>query len=434
MMTTNRSRRSLLRAVAARSPLRSALIAGVALVVLAAVLWLVAPRWAAGRAARERSALNTLLETTAEPAADPQGADDAPADPASGPRREAARWLIDGTRALSITPDEAERLTDLSHRNPDDWTLAERDLVIALARREAEPLAMIERAGAVDAQPFAAEDEEGILTLAIPILRGAHLLLARAGLALETAPEEAGRSLAALAGNARALQQDRRPVAQQLGTSLEELFLHGVRWAVADPHVPPEVLADLREALPARRAEDRIRTLVVGLVPTGPVKATGWRRLVPGGDALATATTLGALREIVEASRRPGRLATLAEPGGSVLSTLEVPNILDTMIRAQAVEASETLARIALTERSAASAAAPATDRDRLRQRLEELPPDLFSGGRPRIEDGPRGSFRLVNPAAVDAWTARWGRAPSGQRPPPPFTWTVPATGPEHGT
>jgi|GEM_PF-2349568 len=431
MMTTNRSLRSLLRGVAARPPLRLVLLAVVALAILAAVAWLVLPRWAGGRVERERSALAALLETTGTPAPDPRPDGVGTADPAPRASREAARWLIDGARALSITPGEAQRLTDLTHRNPDDWTLAERDLVIALARREAEPLAMIERAGAVGATPFAAEDEEGVLSLMLPILRGAHLLLARAGLALETAPEEAGRSLAALAGSARALQRGRRPVAQILGTTLEELFLHGTRWAVADPHVPPEVLADLRDALPARRAEDRIHTLVAGLVPADPVAATGWRRLVPGGDALATAATLGALREIVEASRRPGRLATLAEPGGSVLSTLEIPDLLDAMIRAQAVEASETLARIALTERSVT---AQPTDLDRLRQHLEELPPDLFSAGRPRIDDGPRGAYRLVNPAAANAWTARWGEPQPGRRQPPPFSWTVPAAGPGHGT
>ena len=436
-----------------------AAVIALTLAVLGAAWWLMAPRWAERSLERAQRRLAERLTTSPEssratdptgtaPASDraaDTGAERAPAEAEVEP--EAARWLSDGCRTLTVAAAESDRLADLTLRPPDDWTLSERDLVTALARREAEPLAMIERAGAAGATPSRPDEPPGpsageglperretgaraegdeMVELAEPLLRGTRLLLARAGLALETAPEEAGRSLVALAGSARALQADPRPAALELGTTIEVLFLRGVHWAVASPAVPREVIADLRAALPEPGSERRIHTVVARRTETAESDdPTGWRRLVPGGSTLEAARRLDALDRILAASREPGLLAEVATAGSPVSDALAGPGGVDALLRMQAADASAELARAALDLRLRVGPRASPTGPDEVARRLERVPPDPFAGGRPEAQEGPGGRLVLVNPAAAEAWSGRWGTPPGGPAP-PPFAWRLP--------
>jgi len=430
-----------------RIPLRTAAVLVTTLAVLAAAGGWLAPHWAGRTLERARQQLDATLETVPLQ------------DRVSTP--EASRWLTDGCQALAVGPEESARLADLVLRAPDDWTLSERDLVSALARREAEPLSMIERAGAAGTTPrdphalgppheprSGGDDPDELIALATPLRRGALLLLARAGLALETAPEEAGRSLVALAGSARALQGDPRPTAQHLGTEIEVLFLRGAHWAVASPATPREVILDLRAALPEPRAEERIRTVVARQAETvHDDSAHGWRRLVPGGSLLEEARRLDALARVVAASGEPGRLLEISAPGRPTADALGAvdeahapdraddlagQNLLVSLLRMQAADASAEVGRFALAVR-ARPGGAPAPHA--LSPDLEDLPADPFAGGRPAAQQSHQGAgARLVilNEAAAGAWSDRWGVPPRGPAP-PPFAWTLPGMRPGTG-
>ena len=464
---TRRSRNPLVRATGLlprRPAVATLLVLPLLLLLVGAAGWLLVPSWANRALVQARRHLDEKLTATADAAVRSGAANPARADRAAGAGRsdgliglmgrqrstpsrrtgsdaEAARWLADGCRTLTVSPEESDRLADLALRRPDDWTLSERDFVTALARREAEPLSMIERAGAAGASPFAPEmprapaagsapadhaGQDEIVELADQLLRGARLLLARAGLALEAAPEEAGRSLVAVAGSARALQADPRLRAQHLGTAIEELFLRGAHWAVADPAVPREVIADLRAALPEASAERRVRLSVAWLADTAEDRhATGWRRFVPGGSDLAAARRLDALAQVLDASRTPRRLLEVTAPGGAVAAALDEADLLTPLLRMQAIDASEELARLAFDLRTdphprGDGRAGPAE----LTRRLEEAPPDPFAGGRPELREGPGAWPTLADLAAATAWAERWGTPPEGPAP-PPFAWSL---------
>jgi len=350
---------------------------------------------------------------------------------ASAAEQDAILWLFEGTAAVAVDDEESEHLREIIGRGPDSWSPEEREMVATLARREAEALALLERAGALHGgSTSAAIDDQRLLEVGPRLLRGTMLLLARAGLALDDGPSDAGRTLSALAGIARTLQAGSGSPRQLFGTAVEGRYLRGVHWMVEDPAVPAAVLADLLDDLSTTPSAERIRALVAPLGTAGgetELETSWWQRL-------ERASTLTTLRRMVEASGEPGALLAMAGAGeasgaqgasaDTALTELAMPNLIDAALRMQAVEASRQLARVLLGLRiQAAADGVPQLWLPWIGRRLEGATPDPLAGGRPLVtaEDA---TILISNPTAAEAWETRWGSLP-GERTPPPYVWRL---------
>lgn len=379
------------------------------------ILWLCLSAWSSWRLGRARETFAATVDG-AELGAPPRGS-------SSAAEQDAIRWLLEGTAAITIGGDEGERLTDVVHRDPGAWSPEDRELVATLSRREAEALALLERAAALHGGSASGViDEEQLLENGVPLLRGTMLLLGRAGLALGDGPTDAGRTLSALAGVARILQADSGPLQQIFGTTVEASFLRGVRWMVEDPAVPASVLADLLDGLPTTPAADRIRAIVAhtgATVADGDPPPTVWGRL---GEA----SWLVNFARVAEAGREPGALLTMAGSAGAPSDAdLAVPNLVEAALKMQAVDAARSLARVALGFRLQATIAGDAFDgRAWIDRRLQGIEPDPFAGGRPEVTTSEDGGVLIANPTAAAAWNERWGEL-AGRAAPPPYTWRL---------
>jgi len=389
-------------------------------VAAALALWIGLSAWASWRLERARARLVAVVGRV-EPAGQRPEA-------ASAAEQDAILWLFEGTAAVAVDDEESEHLREIIRRGPDSWSPEEREMVATLARREAEALALLERAGALHGgSTSAAIDDQRLLEDGAQLLRGTMLLLARAGLALDDGPSDAGRTLSALAGIARTLQAGSGPPRQLFGTTVEGFYLRGVQWMVEDPAVPAAVLADLLDDLSTTPSAERIRAMVAPLETVGDAtepETSWWQRL-------ERASTLTTLRQMVEASGEPGALLAMAGPGGGsdapgddALAELAMPNLIDAALRMQAVEASRQLARVVLGLRiQAAADGVPQLWLPWIGRRLEGATPDPLAGGRPLVtaEDT---TILISNPTAAGAWETRWGSLP-GERTPPPYVWRL---------
>lgn len=409
----------------APSPTRRAALVTALAIAGAAVLWLglsLGSTWRLQQARVRFAAVVGTVEPTAQRPEAPSPAE-----------QDAIRWLFEGTAALTLGDPESEQLRQIIHREPGSWSPEDRETIAALTRHEAEALARLERAGALHGgSASVAIDDQRLLAEGTQLLRGSRLLLARAGLALDDGPSDAGRTLSALAGIARTLQADSGSAQQIFATTVEGLFLRGVHWMAEDPTVPAAVLADLLDSLSTTSSADRIQKLVahfgtaVSGDPGNP-PATWWARL-------EQASTLTTLRRTVEAGREPAALLAMAGPrdpegatdplGDDGLSGLAIPDIVDAALEMQAVEASRQLARVLLGLRiQAAADGVPELWLPWIGRRLEGAKPDPLAGGRPLVT-ADDGLIVISNPPAAEAWEKRWGSLPGG-RTPPPFAWRL---------
>jgi len=389
----------------------------------AVAFWIGLSAWASWSLERARARFVAVVGTVEAAAQRPEAA--------SAAEQDAIRWLFEGTAAVAVGDEESAHLGEIVRRGPASWSPEEREMVATLARREAEALALLERAGALHGgSTSAAIDDQRLLENGPRLLRGTMLLLARAGLALDDGPSDAGRTLSALAGIARTLQAGSGPPQQIFGTVVEGRYLRGVHWMVEDPAVPAAVLADLLDDLSITPSAERIRALVAPLGTAGgeaELETPWWQRL-------ERASNLTTLRRMVEASGEPGALLAMAGAGeasgaqaasaDTALAELAIPNIVDAALRMQAVEASRRLARVLLGLRiQAAADGVPQLWLPWIGRRLESAEPDPLTGQRPVLtaEDG---VILITNPAAAEVWETRWG-GPPGERTPPPYVWRL---------
>jgi hypothetical protein len=398
----------------------------------ALALWLALTWWAHRRLEAAERAFEESVGSPdrVEPPAGPPGGRDTPA----------GRWLLDGLDALSLSRTERDRLHEIAALPPERWSAADRNLVTGLARRESEALVLVERAGTSAGlrlpEPLLRTDE--VSRRLITLLHASKLLLARAELAADGAPVEAGRSVTALGGLAGALQREPELFHLLIGDAVETLYLRGVHRLVTSGETPRSALERLRTELAADGrdpATERFVRTVRGLATDGAgdeaaEASRGWERLAPWLRDLARASALESFRWLAEASRDPEVFLAggTAAPGGAGHEP-SIPNLTDAVYRLRATREARRLAGLAVEARlealtrgaySAARGPRPGPDGP------DGPAPEAGPESPVEIGLGDDGSLVLSHPAAAAAWERRWGGSPSDRRP-PPYVWRLPA-------
>lgn len=403
-------------------------VAAVAAVVLTGA-WVVVDVWADWRLAHAQDA----FEADVGPL-DPQAYVPRPSDPSS----PAGAWLVEALDLYDVGQEDGARLREIIQRPAGEWSDQERRLIARLAGENADALNLLRRAAAgLEHAPFpdlggftgeAPAHAAGLATL----LRATTLLVARAGLTLGDDSLDAASDLAALARLADAVGRQPELVYPLIAHAMEKQFLHGARWMAADPGAPPEVFEALLAAMPRASAGERFSAAIAHSAARGAtaieeekIPREGWERLAPWLRDLAQISTLDAFRAMAEASTDPLALAETGERMqrqlfiGAIVGGLLIPNLVDALYKAKAVDASRRVARLALElrlDRSSVSGGAPG--QGGAGSRPAEVPSEV------QVTLRDDGSALLSDPAAHLAWTERWGD--QQQAWPPPYEWELP--------
>ena len=402
-------------------------LAAVALLLTGA--WIVADLWADWRLDRaERNFVASVGPL------DPEAYRPRPEEPGS-PAGELLRGALD---RYEVSTDDDGRLGELVRRPPAGWSDEDRRFVGRLVSDHAEVLALLRRtAPELPRAPFPdltgleADTADGGSDL-LDLLRASKLLLGRAGLGLlEGEPREAASDLVVLGGLADAVGRQPELVYVLVGQAVESLYLRGARWAAADPGTPAAALESILAAMSPQPAGKRYSAAMARtaaqyatLIEREEIPLGRLERLAPWLRDLEQSSILDASRRMAEASGDPLSLADTAEEMrgersiGAIVTSLLIPNMVDSLYKARALDASRQVARLALE------------------LRLHREGPSTGAGGpagravgsrSPGVEVRVRedGSLVLSDPEARAAWEERWGHLEHAV--PPPYVWELPA-------
>jgi hypothetical protein len=329
----------------------------------------------------------------------------------------AAAWILAGSHALVLAPDETDLFRDLADRPAAEWTGDEAERVRSMVERNAPALEILGRAISLDRSSFGIRYDTG-LGARLPgfpeILRANRLVAARARLEA-SGPGGVGalvKGLEILGRIGRALREEAILSAQLIANHLERSQAVLLRELLERDDVGPGDLAAARSVLLGEDPREAFRrslgcegALLFLPLPRGRRSASPWSRLDDWLlDDWNHARALDRYTEIQRAlMTRPaaevvGSWERLQAPEWSLFwaDLLHLPNLQRAGADHIATASLKRLARVALALREVAlrEGAYPAD----LGAVPESSDADPFNGGRPEVEPQPDGGVLLRVP------------------------------------